>query len=401
MIQPEDRSRAAARRAKRAALFLGSLVLYVALGELVARHYVPDAYYVWPPNFARSFDPNPEWIHGIHGPSRLTINRAGMRGDPFPSESSYAILALGGSTTICTYLDDTETWPHRLQQLLNRELGAGATWVGNVGRPGHATAQHRLQVEKLLEQHPEIDAIVLLIGINDFLLELGASRNAQGVRLAAPDPTAGLKRAFSLFPLPRESSPWYARTGIGRFWATRTWRVAEWGGDQPVQDRHGARIADWRRYRREASSLRTTLPDLSAALDRYERNVSRIVDAAKRHRVRILLLTQPVLWREGLSPAERDLLWGGGPPLDRVRSGEEYYSVEALAEGMRQYNRRLIDVCRRRHVECLDLAAELPRNATIFWDDAHFTEEGARRVAEHAARYLLQREPLSLLARSR
>jgi hypothetical protein len=114
--------------------------------------------------------------------------------------------------------------------------------------------------------------------------------------------------------------------------------------------------------------------------------------------VRLILLTQPTLWRADLSDAEKDLLWTGGPGLDRLGPGREYYSASALAEGMRLYNERLLAVCRERGAECFDLAAWIPRDTSIFWDDAHFTEEGARRVAELVSGYLLA-DPSRLTAR--
>jgi hypothetical protein len=66
---------------------------------------------------------------------------------------------------------------------------------------------------------------------------------------------------------------------------------------------------------------------------------------------------------------------------------------------MRRYNARLLDSCRERDAECLDLAERIPRTTEVFWDDVHFTEEGARRVADLVAGYLLERR--SLLARRR
>ena len=51
-------------------------------------------------------------------------------------------------------------------------------------------------------------------------------------------------------------------------------------------------------------------------------------------------------------------------------------------------------MCRIRGVGCIDLQGKLPRDATTFTDDAHFTEPGARRVAQAVAEHLLETEPL-------
>jgi len=39
-------------------------------------------------------------------------------------------------------------------------------------------------------------------------------------------------------------------------------------------------------------------------------------------------------------------------------------------------------------VEAFDLAAHVPKSLAHFYDDCHFTNEGARVVAEQVARYL-------------
>jgi hypothetical protein len=62
---------------------------------------------------------------------------------------------------------------------------------------------------------------------------------------------------------------------------------------------------------------------------------------------------------------------------------------------MQLYNDALLEVCRERSADCLDVAAQLPRNAEIFYDDAHYTEEGSRRLARLVADHLLAREPLN------
>ena len=125
------------------------------------------------------------------------------------------------------------------------------------------------------------------------------------------------------------------------------------------------------------------------------RNLGAIIDAAERSDARVIFLTQPTLWRSGLSPAEQARLWMGGPPLDQMADGAEFYSVEALARGMQDFNDFLLRVCRARSVECLDVASGMPREAALFWDDAHYTEAGSRRLANLVADYLVSVEPLA------
>jgi lysophospholipase L1-like esterase len=373
------------------------MALCVGIAEVVLRFHLVDAYYVWPPNLRMILRPDPSILHGITGPSTFTINSFGVRGGPFTREQRYRILAVGGSTTICTYLDDSETWTHAVQELLNDRLGAGTTWVGNVGRPGHKTQEHVLQVAKLLPQHPEIDAILLLVGVNDMASDLVSRGQAEAGEVAerppSPSPATPEGLAFSIFPGWDEESPWYLRTAIGRWWTVHLKPQLEARG-APIQDERGALVERRRLRRKAASAYRRELPYLASALAVYARNLNEIIDTMEAAGVRAIFLTQPSLWRENLTRAESDLLWGGRTGLSRADGGTAYYAVEALAEAMKLYNEALLRVCRERGVECIDVQARVPRDATAFTDDAHFTELGARRVAEAVAEHLLATEPL-------
>ena len=81
----------------------------------------------------------------------------------------------------------------------------------------------------------------------------------------------------------------------------------------------------------------------------------------------------------------RKLLWYGRIGNLQRADGTEYYSVEALARAMQLYNDTLMQTCASRNVECLDLAALVPKGTTSFYDDVHFNEQGSRIVARAVA----------------
>ena len=380
------------RRLQQLVFGVASLVLFAAAAELLARALLPSHYYVWPPGFSRTSEPEPGTVLGISGASRLTINAEGMRGDPMGSTPRYRILAVGGSTTICGYLDDSEAWPYLVQQRANNAIGRDAVWVGNVGRPGHTTALHVLQVETLLRQYPRIDAVVLLVGINDLLLHLALRRERPSA--ASPTRTDLLRRAFSI--VPPDPGPWYRRSEAVHVLKSAAAQLRARTSNQPLMDGTGRLVSGARTHRRNAGVFLEAMPaDLSMALKGFAANLVRIIDAAEQARVRVILLTQPALWRYGLTQTERDQLWMGGPALNRLRDGAEYYSVEALAAGMHRFNLTLLRVCEEQRVECVHVAKDVPRDPSMFWDDAHFTEAGARRVAARVSDYLLSVPPLA------
>jgi hypothetical protein len=76
--------------------------------------------YFWPPNLKKELQPNSSIFSGIEGNSYFVTNSIGFRADELPKESCKQIIAIGGSTTECYYLDQSETWTDLLQQGLNK-----------------------------------------------------------------------------------------------------------------------------------------------------------------------------------------------------------------------------------------------------------------------------------------
>jgi hypothetical protein len=78
-------------------------------------------YHLRTPYTIRTFRPDPDVMPGVSGSSHYRINSLGIRGDEPALGGQYRTLCVGGSTTECLYLDDTETWV--LQERLSRSWG--------------------------------------------------------------------------------------------------------------------------------------------------------------------------------------------------------------------------------------------------------------------------------------
>jgi lysophospholipase L1-like esterase len=365
----------------RRALLAGSAILLSCLpavlaGEVLLRTLAGDSWFVWPPNLRYEFHPSPEVMPGVSGVSRFEINGQGLRGDDFGEDQEVRLLALGGSTTECLYLDGAEAWPRLLQDQLR--AGGKHVWVGNAGKSGLNTWHHGVQAEKLLAQYPDIDVVLVLAGVNDLSQRLALDRS-----WAPPAPEKVTDEAFAQKPLRFMPGPFYKRTALWQALKKIDRRLRTEGTSQ---DPTGRVYAVWRQRRQDASVKRTELPDLGLSLEEYARNLGTIAETAARHGARVVFMTQPALWREDLPEDLERLLWMGGVGRFQQESGHEYYSAGALADGMAAYNRTLLEVCREvPGAVCLDLAASLPRDATVFYDDVHFNEAGSRRVARVVA----------------
>lgn len=379
----------------KAALLLVTLLGMALLGEVVLRTALPapEGYFVYPPGLDRSYEPESRVMPGVSGTSRFRVNSLGLRGDELPEGESYRVLAVGGSTTQCLYLDHHEAWPGRLQQLLDG-IREEPVWVGNAGKPGRRTAEHVLQVEKLLPQIGEVDLLVLLVGANDTSQTLSGRSPPSVAELEEPERRRRLlRRAFALLPPdyalhpPRRTALWTTVERLRRRLEIRQhWEL--------IQDRGGSNYVRWREWRAGASRIRDRLPELGGPVEAYLANLRAVLAEARAHSVRTVFLTQPTIYRPDLPPQLRGLLWMGWVEDRRRGEGSEYYSPAALARAYEHFNGALRRFCREEGAECLDLARRLPKDTSVFYDDMHYNEAGAEKVARAVFEHL-RAEPVA------
>ncbi|MCP4269131.1 MAG: hypothetical protein GY777_26790 [Candidatus Brocadiaceae bacterium] len=370
-----------------------STIIVLLLGEVILHFALPSAdnggYYIWPPKLRKVFKPNPDFMPGVSDKSEFIINSQGMRGDELSPSHTYRILAIGGSTTECLYLDQSETWPHLLQKSVNEHVQNQFVWVGNGGMSARYTRHHLIAMRYLPLRGVRIDAVIMLIGINDFLIRLSQDKqydpNFMDKTLAEEKLVA---RTF-MGNNPNTDKPLYEKSAIWRLLQNSKHRLLT----KQVQDRTGKIYNTWRQYRHNASEIRDELPDLLSALEEYSRNINNIIDIAEEKSVRLIFLTQPTIWKPGLSADLEVLLWTGGIGNYQNASGSPYYSIDALVKGMKVYNDTLLQICQERNVECIDLASVLAKDTTIFYDDVHFNEGGARKVAAILSEYIVNQGP--------
>lgn len=378
-----------------AAISLGAALL---LGELTLRLLLPGpgGYFVYPPGLRQEFWPEEALMPGVSGPSRFQVNSLGLRGDDLGSEHTYRILALGGSTTQCLYLDQAEAWPQQLQDLLGERLASrGRIWVGNAGKAGRRLPEHRLQLEHLLPAIEDLDAVVMLLGANDLNRRLNEDAHYRPADPSRPEEReALLERAFDVYPRhhalvpPRRTALWQlVDRAVQRVEIRRHWQM--------IQDRRGTHYQLWRERRAQASRIRDGLPDLGTALEAYRSDLEAVRDLTGRFGVRVVFLTQPHVYREDLPEELSRLLWMGWVGERQTERGQEYYSAGALSRAYEAFNDALRRFCRETGSECLDLEPVLPKDTRSFYDDIHFNEGGALRVARAVAEHFAASPPFS------
>lgn len=375
------------------ALVLASVALTLGVVEAALRMAMPVGYFIWKPHTTQTFKPAPEVMPGVSGASQFRINSQGLRADEPIEGQAYRVLTLGGSTTECLYLDQSEAWPHLLQDRLNAAGQSRPVWVGNGGMSGRNSRHHVLAMRHLPLKQMQIDSVVVLSGINDLSIRLSQAEAYDPDALQKPLEEARL-RAETFLGLHRTdpSAAWYRRTILWQMARGLKARLTQAPVARGVQDDAGAVYVEWRRHRQLAGRWLRELPDLRPGLAEYERNLREIAAIARAKSVRLVFVTQPTLWQATMPPDLERLLWFGGVGDFQARQGQPYYTAGALAEGMRLYNEVMLRICAAEKLECIDLGT-LPKDTSIFYDDVHFNESGSRRVADIVAAHFTARLP--------
>jgi hypothetical protein len=366
-----------------------------------------DKYYLWPPNLTATFKPLPANVHGVSPEAHIQVNSEGIIGPEWGAnrDKEYRILTLGGSTTECIMLDQSMHWGALVGKGLGKTVDGRAVWAGNVGRSGFNSRDHLGFMQLVVGQY-DIDAVLLLAGANDFMARLiqGSTYDPHFVEDQVRYRT-WLHQRFVQVPITSESEgPFYRRTAV--FQLAKQMKAAYINRRNVGMDNSGAWLGPAREHRRIAT-LVDELPPLEAALDEYERNLTMMVEEARRRSVSLILLTQPTFWKQAMAPEEEKLIWMGYSPTKpgRVVSwpwwevrDTHMYTTGALARGMAAYNQRLLDTCAKLGGECFDLAERVPRTTEVFFDDMHYTNVGSKRVASELVAFLKTRDPFRNLA---
>ncbi|MHA7057568.1 SGNH/GDSL hydrolase family protein [Aquimarina sp. M1] len=346
------------------------IILVLAEMILSFSNIFPNDYYTNTPNVRHNYNENPSKIDGISGAYEIAYDSLGSRSVSDYSKATHKIVAIGGSTTICSVLTQEKTWT----ALLDKKLG-DSYWVGNFARSGNSSNHHIVQFQHILDK-PELrdtKIVLMLVGVNDcrgYLISPDKYMHMPDVEVK--------KSAFK--HIPNSELPFLRRLTLFKLIKLTTQRIHFYS--QP------RRPLDYLETYESRIEPITKLPDLRGGLNHYEHNLKKIINEAQKRKISIIFITQPTLWQKNLSDKYKTLL--------AARSHYNkmpLYTGEALNKIMTIFNKRLMTVGTKYNIPVIDL--QLPKNQTIFYDDMHFNESGAEVVAEKVYSFLKLNKHLS------
>ena len=266
------------------------------------------------------------------------------------------VVAFGGSSTEDIFLDDAKTWTSLLAARLSKELDRPVEMI-NTGVSGLRAVHHLASLRDSERYSP--DVAIFMIGINDWIRQI--RRSQQG----------GFEKVFDYL-----GSFSVNRTVLFRAMrqAFRSLTGLLSGGplsDGQVFDEDGADRSSHSLSRPDQRSLQ-----VAEVSKDYEISVGAIIAECKKRRIVCFLVDQATAYDPSIEPALKPRLW-------MTPSKEEYtLSLEDMSQIARFYNAWLEREARKKAIPFCGVAKDVPPTTGFFYDDCHFNEGGAQRIAQ-------------------
>jgi hypothetical protein len=125
-------------------------------------------------------------------------------------------------------------------------------------------------------------------------------------------------------------------------------------------------------------------------LDHFDKHFRRVVQRARSHADRVIVVRQSWFDKETLTPEEASHMWHGGVGQAWCEEVTTYYSIEVTSRLMARLDARAARAADELGVEQIDLRAVLEPNLATYYDFFHLTPLGAQAVASVVAQALVR-----------
>jgi lysophospholipase L1-like esterase len=348
-------------------VLLISLTLVLGVCEIILRVYNPLGFRIKGDKIILPINKK-EIIHHEHGLGKLDKvvvhqrNSLGFRGPEPPADfpRELTIVTVGGSTTECFDLAEDKTWPHVLGVHLQRDFKP--LWLNNAGLSGNSTFGHYILMQDyLVKLKPKV--VIFLVGINDLGIrdERDFDQRIHGVNFRS------LERFLASAAVHSELAT--AALNLYRYYFPKSVMINNQNDPQEI---------DFNKLRHFMVSGEARAAMIKDHHDHYLRSyktrLEKLITICREHNIMPVLLTQPVLYGEGVEKA-------GGLDLSQRLVAKDMDGATAW-QVLELYNNVTREVGRERGVLVIDLAWEMPKNSTYFYDFMHYTNAGAARLAD-------------------
>lgn len=358
---------------KNVSLILVSLVVALTICEITLRFYNPLGFRIKGDNIILPVNKKEILYHDKGEKIDKVVvhqnNSLGFKGEEPPQDFAdrLTMVTVGGSTTECLEIAADKTWPHVLGVKLKRDFPK--LWLNNAGFCGHSTHGHYILMRDfIVKLKPKV--VVYLVGIN----EVGVSNPREfDTRMSTAISFRSLDRFLSALAYRSEVAS--VALNLHRYFFPKSVQAV---GQRDMGELDLTTLPRLELTETEKAALLKTHAE--KYVPAFEARLRRLLKITKDNGMLPVLLTQPVVY----GPATDDLT---GIDLGKIvvangANGEVGWQVLEL------YN----DVTRRLGAEAgvlvIDEAREMPKSSRYYYDLMHFSNAGAEKFADIAARHL-------------
>jgi lysophospholipase L1-like esterase len=295
-------------------------------------------------------------------------NSLGFRGPEPPADFSQelTIVTVGGSTTECFDLAENQTWPHALGVNLQRHFNR--LWLNNAGLSGNSTFGHYILMQDyLVKLKPKV--VIFLVGINDLGIrgERDFDQRIHGINFRS------LERFLASLAVHSELAT--AALNLYRYYFPKS---------TMINNQNDPQETDFKKLPHfevsDAARAALIKDHQDHYLQPYKTRLEKLITICREHTILPVVVTQPVLYGGGVDEAS-------GVDLDHRFVAQDMDGATAW-QVLELYNDITREVGREQGVLVIDLARQMPKNSTYYFDLMHYTNAGAAQVAEIIAAQL-------------
>jgi hypothetical protein len=350
---------------------LVKLVTFVVVGNLVVSTIENAVAKSWDATYPWVFHPYLQTAYKPNQPG-LHINRWGFRGEEIDKQKppkTFRIFFFGASTVACHEVPWEDSYVRIVEKRLRNHYPDRKIEVQNLGTPWHGTEHSAIKLQFFAQDfHP--DVVVIYHAMSDLFrgfapeeFSHGEYRDDYGHYYG---PVAGLVRGHGL-----QLNGLPARAYLGYWMSDILYeRVKGVGPD-------GKGIGGGPQWMFFPKAERTRV-DHWRSLEAFQRNLRVFADFAKSRGMKVVIASEPFVYRSDLTEEERSVLV---LPILCDEKGKRP-DLESMRRGMEAFNSASRRVANEMGVRFLDLEKKIPKSRKYFYDDVHYTFEGNRLVAD-------------------
>lgn len=313
-------------------------------------------------------------IYSGRATSTYTRDKWGFRGG-VDTLAEIDILVIGGSTSDERYIDDSETWPQRLQQCLKKK---GYSYkIANAAIAGQTSLGHNANFDLWFPQLKGLAPkyIVTFIGVND-TIALKSRKIADDVTIFNEHRNSSTFGAIILQHIKMKSALYRVfRTVRGQIQAYQAGVAFDLGGDK--------------------TTTKSILMD-----QMIEQNSSKFVELssqlalAQYEEIRTVMAPHLAFYRDQLLKLGKNIRNLGAQPVFVTQTWASYQRKGNRVSGdietyFRQtlINSETMAYCSKENIQCFDFGSDVVLQTGDAYDPAHSTPQGSNKIAQYICKY--------------